>query len=535
MAVLLSGCGGGGGGNTSVGTTPTQPSLPSLSVVLSQQSVPAVINEDETPPDITAVAAVSGTSNTNVLTDVQYDKSVFSSVTVTGSISTGYNITARPLADIGGGVFTGSITFRLCQDAGCTQVYPGSTATLPYSLTIKLKDWGRYQRTNLQTGYVPVTLDVSKFARAWEWSPAISSAVSAVIADNGTAYVTTQIPNNFNLNRPTSIVAFNEADGSQKWTYNLGDMAKVGQPTLANGKIYAATVSSSQIGKLHVINAANGTMSISYDFDTQWIQGDYPTVTADNIFFYGGQFGTVLYGYSATGATQWKHNTVYTIYGTTYSATDGTYVYYYNGKYLNVVRASDGALVKSLLDPYSTWAGYDIGAGVILGGQSNVISYSGTTSYPVNTVNSEHYNQRPLVSYSLNANSDQWKTANNYFTSPALAKGVLYAARNNPNSFDAINETTGAVLWSWTPPAGEYFHRNVIITNNLAFVGTDKAIYAIDLKDHTSRWSYPASGTLSLSPNLTLYISGDVYDTNNAGPQPNPARSRGKVTALKLR
>ena len=66
---------------------------------------------------------------------------------------------------------------------------------------------------------------------------------------------------------------------------------------------------------------------------------------------------------------------------------------------------------------------------------------------------------------------------------------------------------TRLVLWSWVPGTDDTaFHRNVVVTKNLAFVSTNRAVYAIDLVTHQPVWSYPAPGMLAVSGSGMLYI-----------------------------
>jgi outer membrane protein assembly factor BamB len=75
-------------------------------------------------------------------------------------------------------------------------------------------------------------------------------------------------------------------------------------------------------------------------------------------------------------------------------------------------------------------------------------------------------------------------------------------------SLDAIDEATGKVLWSWIPSGTDStsFHRNIVVTDNLLFVGTDKAVFALDLATKAPVWSYPKPGMLAISAGRTLYI-----------------------------
>jgi len=529
----LAACGGGGSGGSSSGGA----SIPTINVSLSASSGSAEMNEGATATTFTVKATSSGSASTAVVPDLQYDTSVFSSVTATpGTVAGTYDVVIETLPDLGGGAYTGNITFRLCQEVACTHVYPGSTVKYAYDLKVRLEEWTTYQRNNRHTGYVHATLDVSKFVKAWEWNPTQVSAISPVVEQAGHVYFTTQEPSLTTIVRPSQLISLNELNGAVDWTHDLNGPTTVGPPSISNGVLYVGTVSSAQVGAVSAIVATTGALSQSFAFDTQWTQASYPIISGDSIFFYGGQFGTVLYGYSwQTGGVRWTHDTLNTINGTTTVATDNDYVYYYNGVALKVVSVADGSLVKSILDPYAAWAGYDYDSGVMLGGKDNAIAYSGTTSFSSQYLNDEHYNPRPLVNYSLMANTDTWKGAKNYYTNPAVSKNVVYVARNDTASLDALSETDGSVLWSWTPPAGETFHRNTVVTDNLVFVSTDKAVYAISLSDHTMKWSYPMPGTLTLSSGFMLYISADLNTGEAVGLNSfSPSHSRGKLVAIKL-
>ena len=75
-----------------------------------------------------------------------------------------------------------------------------------------------------------------------------------------------------------------------------------------------------------------------------------------------------------------------------------------------------------------------------------------------------------------------WRKAGDYASTPAYADGVVYAANELPLRLEARTEADGALLWSWTPPTGdEDVESEVLLTDNLAFVSTNLATYAIDL------------------------------------------------------
>jgi outer membrane protein assembly factor BamB len=162
----------------------------------------------------------------------------------------------------------------------------------------------------------------------------------------------------------------------------------------------------------------------------------------------------------------------------------------------------------------------------MLGGRNNVIAFAGSAFSGRANANSEQYDQRVLSSFNIGTKAWEWATQNAYLTQPAVAKGVIYAGRNRPMSLDAIDETSGKILWSWapTPELGDTeFHRNIIVTRNLLFVGTNTGVYAVDLATHKPVWRYAATGMMAISANRTLYIATGA------------TTSDGKLVAIKLK
>ena len=62
------------------------------------------------------------------------------------------------------------------------------------------------------------------------------------------------------------------------------------------------------------------------------------------------------------------------------------------------------------------------------------------------------------------------------------------------------------MLWTWSPPEGTPIGETVV-TNNLLFVSTSQATYAVDLATHGTVWSYPEAGALALSSQGLLLMT----------------------------
>lgn len=409
--------------------------------------------------------------------------------------------TAEGLAE---GRYNGELKLAACHDAKCK--HPTRTARLvvPFGITVAPKsDWQTHQGNAAHTGYVPVTLDASRFQFAWEWRRApggVIGAINAVVSEGGKVFVT---EDDYFSN--VSMHALNEADGTPAWRHDFGRMPGLNPPAVANGTVYAATTGHSDTF-LYAFNAADGTQRFRAPFETQWGHVLAPTPSDGQVFTNGGYYGGGIYSFDATsGARSWLQTAGDDDMST--PAVDGRYVYHYSGLGLEVYGKVDGNLVASIPDPYGPGWGYSYHGSPILGSADHVIAFSGGAFSGRASSSVEHYDSRRLVNFSVENRNTRWITQQAYLTTPALAKGVVYAGRNAPKSLDAISEATGQVLWSWTGTASDSeFHRNVVVTDNLLFVSTDRAVHAIDLTTRQSVWSHPSPGMISLSASGMLYI-----------------------------
>ena len=193
-------------------------------------------------------------------------------------------------------------------------------------------------------------------------------------------------------------------------------------------------------------------------------------------------------------------------------AADSRYVYQYGldrtAPALRVFDRTTGQTVASIADPLGVVGGYSNFSAPMLGGRGNAIVFSGGGFSGRAASSGEHFDSRVLVSYDVASRAIAWRSADAYLTHPAIARGVVYAARNAPAELHALSEIDGRKVWSWTPPAGDTsFHRNVIVTRNLVFVSTEANVYAIDIATRQAVLHSPTPGMLAISANRVLYIA----------------------------
>ena len=122
-----------------------------------------------------------------------------------------------------------------------------------------------------------------------------------------------------------------------------------------------------------------------------------------------------------------------------------------------------------------------------------------------------------LDHYSLTTHVRDWQAQGDfdYGSVPVVAKGVAYAC--DGESIDAYDVSDGIKQWDWMPAgdptlrttAGGGNNCSLAATNNLLFVSSGRATYAVDLNNHQSVWSYPKGGKIAISPSGILYISAN--------------------------
>jgi len=384
----------------------------------------------------------------------------------------------------------------------------GSTQANVFQPSTSSPDWVTFQGDARHSGFVNAQFDPALFIQIWSWSrpagdPEPIGGINSVATTAGKVIVTKDV-----YFGQGAVYALNEADGTLNWTYAFGSMASEGPPAVANGNVFVPTTDPGEQCVTWAIDATLGTFRFKMPSSCQWSNFFAPTAL-DGSVLQTAQYGSV-YSYSIfSGGLQWEVPAG--AYDQSTSAADAQYAYQYGiigSPALKVLDRMTGATVASIADPFASTSYYSMFSAPMLAAAGNAIVFSGGGFSGRAASSSEQYDSRPLVSYNVAGKTIAWRSANAYLTHPAIANGVIYAARNAPATLDALSEADGHILWSWTPPAGNTsFHRNTVVTNNLVFVSTDANVYAIDLSTHQAVWHYAKPGMLAISGSSILYIA----------------------------
>jgi outer membrane protein assembly factor BamB len=502
VALMVGGCGGGDGGTVSPAPTPT-PTAATLAVNLSATSQTTAIGDDGSGTPLGFTATVSGTTADTVIADLQYDHArLMLDGDVVRASDGSYSVRFKPVSTLALGSYSGTVTFRLCRDTACGTIYPGSTQSFTYNLTLQVADWTTYQRNAAHTGYVHATFDPAVFAKAWDWAPATSTRVSGIAAANGLAYVTTQ-----ERDGTAVLHALATGTGEQRWAYAIGATTYFSPPAVGNGRVFVTTMTtSSDQNPILSVDALTGEFKPPRAlFSAQWSTFLQPTPYKDGLYMSAGYYGSVVYGFDYTASNGWGTQVNGSIWDGETPAVDEDTVYYYSGNALEMIDRKTGTSKASLTDPFFQNSFYSYYGAPILGTMGNVMAYSSQRSASTPSI---------LVNWSTATKAYVWRSAATYSTAPAVGNGLVYLSHADPGELDALDEATGKVLWGWAPPLGERMIGNTILTNTLVFVSTDKAIYAIPTQGstHTPVWSAAGGGEMALTGDGTLIVTGQTPD-----------------------
>lgn len=417
-----------------------------------------------------------------------------------------FGATVRSRSDLGVGEYTGELTVRACAQAPCSGAALASL-TIPYTLRVRPAppaaqvpgEWETFQGNAAHTGYVPVQAEPAKWRVKWSWQRPTTGKILGPATENGRVYISEAVYHSTGYVR-----GFDEETGAVSWELSFPNVPALNPPAVKDGRLYVATTGHEQTF-LFALDSSNGDSIWRAPFEAQWPSVLAPTIANGIAYTNGGYYRGGTYAFGDAGDRLWAQ-----FHGDddmTTPAVDATHAYFYDGANLRAYDARTGSLVTTIADPYVPQSAYSYKAAPVIMSPGNVLAYSGGSDYS---------SLRLLVSYSVTGQKALWRTARPYLTHPAVGNGYIYAASTNPVTFDAIDQTTGKVAWSWTPPPGDtgfLADGNVLLTENMVFVSTDRAVYGIDLRTRKPIWSYPRPGTLAMSPKGTLYVieSGDYY------------------------
>lgn len=289
-------------------------------------------------------------------------------------------------------------------------------------------------------------------SQIWNYTVALvngDAGVSSPAVINGTVYFGS---------RDNNLYALNAATGAKLWSHTTDDFVD-SSPTVVNGIVYMAKDSA----EIYAVNSTTG-ISVWNNTDFADVYTDSfiasPVVSNGVVFACSAYNNYVFALNAATGIQIWNFSTSQKVY-TTPAVSGGTvYVSDYNGN-LYALNATTGTQI---------WINTDSGG----------YGYSAPT-IANNTVYAADIARR-VFAFSTTDGSQIWNhtfPSNNgiFFSSPAIANGLLYIGDTNLNTpfyFYALNQSTGTQVWNWSTPEGRIYS-SPAVSNGAVYFGTDGA------------------------------------------------------------
>ncbi len=412
------------------------------------------------------------------------------------------------------GTYHKDVTIELCTNAACTEFQAVKSINVTYAIDAlsaasawpgnhltKLAalagapDWTMFQGNAAHTGFVPVELDPDKFTTRWQQAASsVPGTYEPIVASTATS------DGQLYVSGDDHVYALKEHDGSTIWSYDFSSLPfpSVNPAGISDGVVYVAAGQQSST-YLFAFKTGNGALVFKSGMSSQWENYLAPTIGASGIYTDAGTYGG-LFGFATSGAELFVATENQTSLWT--PAVDADGVYSYTG-YLQVNDPVTGAVTHTIADPSFQLYIYEIGGSPVIGAPGSIF----VANYANSLLNGGGIGNT-LLNFRVASDSIAWQVAGDYPSTPAYDKGRLYVANNNPVRLEVRAESDGALVWSWIPPqAGDIgFMSEVLLTQNLVFVSTSLATYAVDLSTHMTVWSVPLVGKLSVSKNGVLYI-----------------------------
>ena len=354
--------------------------------------------------------------------------------------------------------------------------------------------WATFQGNAGHTGFVPVTLDSTKFAARYRYTPKTVDGVELPISEianaAGTLYFSTGGSCCDAAEYKT--YALKEASAFTAWSFNhRSEFAPAAHaPAIAGTHVY---VIGGEKGSTTVtgLDAASGLLTRQLVGGNR--TGYFPAPTA-----YGGvvytpvnnDFSMVSAVDAATGYPIYSQGTGIQSAGWT-PAVDENHFYQYAANLLYVSNRQTGQVSFAIAGPTSAAQQYKSVFAPLLAAPDTVVGID----------------ERNVAVFDTALRNLRWSLAGRFTRGAASDGNHLFIINNAGLSLEVRSISDGTLLWQWQ--SADFFTdfaSEPLVTNNLVFVSTMYATYAIDRTTHATVWTYPASGTLSLSPNGTLFI-----------------------------
>ncbi len=301
----------------------------------------------------------------------------------------------------------------------------------------------------------------------------------------------------------TNVYAIDEYSGQQKWAFYTGSVI-FSSPAVANGRVYVASRNG---GILYALDEQTGSELWGRGYLNYFIASS-PAV-ADGKVFYGSwcsascfQNGQFVALDAATGSVVWGNATLPSAPVASSPAVDSGRVFF---------GLDDGSVIAlNETNGKAIWT-------VVPGGTVNIRNapaiaygriYIGTT------------NRFFALNEMTGATVWSFNTGNTNTTSAAVSNGIVYFGTGRGNIY-AVNATTGVQIWVATTGAAVSSSPALSLGSNMILAGSnDHYLYALNATSGVRLWRYLTSAPIWSSPAIAdgrVFFGSDDYNVYALG------------------
>ena len=301
----------------------------------------------------------------------------------------------------------------------------------------------------------------------------------------------------------TNAYAIDEYSGQQKWSFNTGSVI-FSSPAVANGMVYFASRNG---GILYALNEQTGSEVWGRGYLNYFIAAS-PVVADGKVFysswcsascFQNGQFVALD---ANTGAVVWANATLPSAPLSSSPAVDNGRVFF--GLDDGSVTALNETTGKAM------WR--------VVPGSAVPVRNALTVAY--GRIYIGNANRFFALNEMTGATVWSFNTGNSNSTSAAVSNGVVYFGTGRGNIY-AVNATTGAQIWVATTGAAVSSSPALSLGSNMILVGSnDHYLYALNATSGVRLWRYLTAGAIWSSPAIAdgrAFFGSDDYNVYALG------------------
>jgi outer membrane protein assembly factor BamB len=277
----------------------------------------------------------------------------------------------------------------------------------------------------------------------------------------------------------------------QIWANDLSDQVLFGAPSVASGVVYLGTFD----GVLRAMDAATGSSL----WDSQLDGGleDAPAVVNGRVYVHSSA-GTAYALDAATGSVVWTATVGHAVspltvvHGTVYA--NGYDAPQFTGRLFALEAATGAELWSTLLVSLTNSAPTVAGGRVFVADESGTVqAFDATTGVQLWV-----HNLNPREVFQL--------------STPAAAGRSLFVGSVARSSVYALDQATGATLWTALLQRGDHMDSSPAVANGVVYIGGYRNTYALDARTGAVIWTARGVAAYGLGvayANGVLYVASD--------------------------